>query len=223
VDFSKTEDDLKRAALFSGLAPQQISKLAAVARPLRLAGGRTVFLQDAPAEAFYLLVDGGVKIYKSLRDGRTATMRHVGPGETFGESVLFNPAYPANAETMAPSFLYRFPLDAFRDVLRAEPELALALLGAMARLLVLLNRRVEELLLPVPARLARYVLTLCNEQASLVCSLPVSKQELAARLGTVPETLSRTLNRLTRSGVLTVDGQRITVGDPQALERLAQR
>ncbi len=150
MDFSKTEDDLKRAPLFAGLAPQQISKLAAVARPLRLAGGRTVFLQDAPADAFYLLVDGGVKVYKSLRDGRTATMRHVGPGETFGESVLFNPAYPASAETMAPSFLYRFPLDAFRDVLRAEPELALALLGAMARLLVLLNRRVEELLLPVP-------------------------------------------------------------------------
>ena len=217
------EDDLKQAPLFAGLAPHQIGKLAAVARPLRLAGGRTIFLQDTPADAFYLVVQGGVKVYKSLRDGRSATMRHVKPGETFGESVLFNPAYPASTETMTPSLLYRFPLDAFRDLLRAEPELAMALLGTMARLMVLLNQRVEELLLPVLARLARYLLTLCDEQATLDCVLPISKQELAARLGTVPETLSRTLNRLTSSGVATVDGQRITVCDPQALERLAQR
>ncbi len=217
------EDDLRGAPLFAGLAPAQIGKLAAVAQPLRLAGGLTVFLQNAPADAFYLLVSGGVKVYKSLRDGRTATIRHVSPGETFGESVLFNPAYPASTETMAPSVLYRFPVDTFRDLLRAEPELAMALLGAMARLMVLLNQRVEELLLPVPARLARFVLTLCDQQAALVCSLPVPKRELAARLGTVPETLSRTFNRLVRSGVLAVDGQRITVRDPEALERLAQR
>jgi CRP/FNR family transcriptional regulator len=217
------EDDLREAPLFARLTSEQIGKLAAVAHPLRLAGGHTVFLQGAPAEAFYLLVSGSVKVYKSLRDGRTATIRHVRPGETFGESVLFNPAYPASTETMAPSVLSRFPVDAFRGLLRAEPELAMALLGAMARLMVLLNHRVEELLLPVPARLARYVLALCDEQASLACSLPVPKHELAARLGTVPETLSRTLKRLTRAAVLAVDGQRITVRDPEALERLAQR
>ena len=82
----------------------------------------------------------------------------------------------------------------------------------MAHLLVLLNQRVEELLLPVPARLARYLLDLCSEQGSPThCRLPFAKHELAARLGTVPETLSRTLNRFVRGGLIAVDGNTFEV------------
>ena len=88
------------------------------------------------------------------------------------------------------------------------------LLAAMAHLLGLLNRRVEELLLPVPARLARYLLARADEQLEPVAAqgagpadvprvikLPVSKRELAARLGTVPETLSRTFDRFKRAQI----------------------
>ena len=99
-----------------------------------------------------------MKVYKLLRDGRTATLRHVEPGETFGESVLFHEVYPSSTETMTACRLYRFDTQQFLGLLLAEPQLAVNLLGAMAQLMVLLNRRVEELLLPVPARLARYLL-----------------------------------------------------------------
>ena len=88
----------------------------------------------------------------------------------------------------------------------------------MAELLGLLNRRVEELLLPVPARLARYLLARADEQLEpatggdapadvpRVIRLPVSKRELAARLGTVPETLSRTFDRFKRAQVIRMSG-----------------
>jgi len=94
----------------------------------------------------------------------------------------------------------------------AEPELGLRIIATMAHLLVVLNQRVEELLLPVPARLARYLLDLCSEQGSPTqCRLAFAKQELAARLGTVPETLSRTLNRFVRGGLIAVDGNAFEV------------
>jgi CRP/FNR family transcriptional regulator len=101
------------------------------------------------------------------------------------------------------------------------------LLGAMAELLALLNRRVEELLLPVPARLARYLLALADEQLvppAQTVRLPTSKRELAARLGTVPETLSRTFERLKRGGVLRInsDHEFIEIVDAEKLRRLAQ-
>lgn len=219
-------DDLRRAPLFAGLTGEQLGKLGAIAAPVTLAPGVTVFLQGDPADAFYLLAAGAVKVAKVFRDGRSATIRHVRAGETFGESVLFNGTYPASTETMEPepSLLYRFDTGEFRRLMLAEPELALRIIAAMAHLLVLLNQRVEELLLPVPARLARYLLELCGEQGSPTqCRLPVTKHELAARLGTVPETLSRALNRFVAGGLISMRGDSLEVLNRPALERLAQQ
>ena len=105
----------------------------------------------------------------------------------------------------------------------------------MAELLGLLNRRVEELLLPVPARLARYLLARADEQLEpaaggeaadvpRVIRLPVSKRELAARLGTVPETLSRTFDRFKRAQVIRMSGDHrlIEILSFDKLHRLAQ-
>ena len=224
-------DDLKRSPLFAGLGDAQLLELAAIARPVELKSGAGIFLQGEPAGVFFVLVRGAVKIFKTLRDGRTATLRHVRPGETFGESVLFNDRYPASADAMDDSALLRFPVDEFRRLLIAEPEVGLALIATMAQLMVMLNSRIEELLLPVPARLARYVLDLRDKQCAVAasgkacasCRLPTSKRELAARLGTVPETLSRTLDRFKRAKVIALRGDTIEVLDIPALERIAQR
>jgi CRP-like cAMP-binding protein len=225
-DIDQTRRDLCVAELFVHLDEAQVERIASVARPLVLPAEHTIFLRGDPASAFYLLAEGRVKVYKLLRDGRTATIRHVSPRQTFAEAAVFHETYPSSAETMSPSRLYRFETGAFRKVLLAEPQLAVNLLGAMAELLALLNRRVEELLLPVPARLARYLLALADEQpsGSDTVRLPISKRELAARLGTVPETLSRTFDRLKRGGILGMSADRdsIVLADIEGLQRLAQ-
>ena len=176
------------------------------------------------ADAFFLLSEGAVKVFKTFRDERNATLRHVAPGQTFAESVLFTETYPASAEAMEDSLVYRFGTIDFRRLMLEEPEIGIVLLTTMAQLMVVLNQRVEELLLPVPARLARYLLELCSEQGTPAqCRLPTSKQELAARLGTVPETLSRTLNRFVAGGLVDVRGNAFEVRNRPALERVAQQ
>jgi CRP/FNR family transcriptional regulator, dissimilatory nitrate respiration regulator len=226
------DDDLRRSVLFGGLDEESLAHLTSIARPVRLPAESTVFVQHDPARAFFLLSQGAVKIYKLFRDGRTATLRHVRPGETFGESVLFHDTYPSSAETMEDSALYRFDTEDFHALLLAQPQVAVNLLGAMARLMLLLNSRVEELLLPVPARLGRYLLALADEQlgeplspgAPRIVRLPTTKKELAARLGTVPETLSRTFDRFKRAAVIRMSGggELIEILDFAALRRLAQ-
>jgi len=246
-------DDLRRSVLFGALDEDGLEQLAAIARPVTLEAEHAVFAQGDPAAAFFLLAEGRVKVFKILRDGRTATIRHVGPGETFGESVLFHDVYPSSTETMDRCRLYRFDTTVFRALLLEQPHLSLSVLGAMARLMLMLNRRVEELLLPVPARLARYLLELADEQLDApvgartsagpatgapldarpstppvevprVVKLPTSKRELAARIGTVPETLSRTFDRFKRANVIRMSGggELIEILDFAALRRLAQ-
>ena len=227
-------DDLRTAHVFAALSEKQLRSLADIAEHVELEAGAVLFRQGEPADALYLLMSGGIRVFKRLDDGRTATLRHVRPGETFGESVIAARTYPANTTATAPSVLLRLPTARFCAELAADPDLALAIIGRMAQLLVLLNSRVEELLLPVPARLARYLLDLCHEQlgveiddqtpAPRVCRLPTTKRELASRLGTVPETLSRTFDRFKRAGVLRLGGggEAIEILDFAALRRLAR-
>jgi CRP/FNR family transcriptional regulator len=233
----RTFADLRAAQLFSHLDDDQLRRLATAAQPRRLGAAETVFLQDDPADAFYLLADGALKVFKLLRDGRTATIRHVEPGQTFAEAALFHERYPSSTETLTACLLYRFDKQQTLALLLAEPQLAVNLLAAMAHLLGLLNRRVEELLLPVPARLARYLLARADEQLEpqahggdappdvpRIIRLPVSKRELAARLGTVPETLSRTFDRFKRAQVIRMssDHSLIEILSFEQLHRLAQ-
>ena len=247
--------DLRAAQIFAHLDEAQLTRLAGVARLLELPAESTIFLQGDPAEAFFLLSAGRVKVFKMLRDGRTATVRHVPAGQTFAEAALFHETYPSSTETMTDSRLYRFETDQVLALLNADPQFAINMIAAMAHLLGLLNRRVEELLLPVPARLARYLLGLADEQldrmparpgatggrgASVspgapgspavppdvprVVRLPTSKRELAARLGTVPETLSRTFDRLKRAEVIRMSGDHklIEILSFSKLHKLAQ-
>jgi CRP/FNR family transcriptional regulator, dissimilatory nitrate respiration regulator len=222
--------DLRDAQLFALLDEEQLAQVAAIARRLDLPADTTLFLQGDTDVAFFLLAKGRVKVYKLLRDGRTATIRHVEAGQTFAEAALFHEAYPSSAETMADSRLYRFEANRFLDLLLAQSQLTVNLVGAMAQLLGLLNRRVEELLLPVAARLARYLLALADEQlepplaSPRVVRLPTSKRELAARLGTVPETLSRTFDRFKRAKVVRMSGDHelVEILSFDKLHRLAQ-
>ena len=234
----RTLADLRAAALFGHLDEGQLERLARLARPRRLEADETLFLQGDAADAFYLLADGRLKVFKLLRDGRTATVRHVEAGQTFAEAALFQETYPSSTETLTECLLYRFEKEQTLALLLAEPQLAVNLLAAMAHLLGLLNRRVEELLLPVPARLARYLLARADEQLEpastggeeapaevpRVIQLPVSKRELAARLGTVPETLSRTFDRFKRAQVIRMSGDHrlIEILSFEQLHRLAQ-
>jgi len=235
--------DLRVAQIFAHLDEAQLQKLAGIARPLELPAETTIFLQGDPARAFFLLAEGRIKVFKLLRDGRTATVRHVTAGQTFAEAALFHETYPSCTETMTASRLYRLETDEVLALLTAEPQFAVNMIAAMAHLLGLLNRRVEELLLPVPARLARYLLGLADEQLDRVPArpdgaggpsvapdgprvvrLPTSKRELAARLGTVPETLSRTFDRLKRAEVIRMSGDHelIEILSFTKLHRLAQ-
>ena len=160
----RTLTDLRAGALFTHLDEDQLERLAGIAQPRRLGADETLFLQGDAADAFYLLAEGRLKVFKLLRDGRTATVRHVEPGQTFAEAALFHETYPSSTETLTECLLYRFDKEQTLALLLAEPQLAVNLLAAMAHLLGLLNRRVEELLLPVPARLARYLLARADEQ-----------------------------------------------------------
>jgi len=220
---------LREAYLFSGVSASDLEVLAELAVNRQFLRQGTIFWEGKEAQGFYLLVTGLVKLVKSSPDGKEFIIRLVQPGETFGEAVVFaDSPYPATAVAMEDCQTLFFPKKSFLHHLAESPALARNMLATLSRLLYHLTRQLEDMSLKeVSARLARYLLEKCQEThgritAGLTFELPTTKTHLAAYLGTISETLSRTLARFKSSGAIEVDKGKITINDPALLQNMAK-
>ena len=145
-------------------------------------------------------------------------------GQMFAEAALFSgKGYPANSCAMEDSTVAFFPKDRFLKLLHDSPKICLKMIGGLSSFVREFNQKVEELSLKeIPARLAYYLLTEHDKHSSASFELDISKSELASRLGTVSETLSRTLKKFKESKILEVNGKKITILDLDQLELIAE-
>jgi CRP/FNR family transcriptional regulator, dissimilatory nitrate respiration regulator len=215
---------ISNVPLFKGLPDVQLERLALIAASRPLKKGTIVFSEGAEADGFYVIVRGRVKIFKLSPDGKEQVLHIVDSFEPFGEVPVFSGGrFPANAQTIEDALLVFFPRSAFVDLIRTDPSLALNMLAILSRRLMQFASLIEGLSLKeVPHRLASYLLYL-NERSlgSNVVELDIPKTLLANVLGTIPETVSRVLGKMTSEGIIDVDGRRITVLDRQRLQTLS--
>jgi CRP-like cAMP-binding protein len=215
---------VKKIPLFHGLPKEQIEEIITTMADQTFDRGQTVLSESETAEGFFVLVQGKVKIFKLSPDGKEQILHIVGAGESFGEVPMFAGGhFPANAETIEKSRIFFFPRAAFLDLIRKDPSLAMNMLAELSHRLRQLTRLVEELSLKeVPGRLAAYVLYLSEEDGSAAeVELDITKGQLASLLGTIPETLSRILGKMSSQGIITVQGRKLKLLDRNVLEDLA--
>ncbi|MBM4300709.1 MAG: Crp/Fnr family transcriptional regulator [Deltaproteobacteria bacterium] len=229
ADTDAKQHILRRIYLFSGITEADLSVLARMAVKKTVPRQATIFWEGKEAQGFYLLITGQIKLVKSSPEGKEYIIRLVGPGETFAEAAVFGEIpYPATAIALEDCHTLFFPKGPFLQHLAASPALARNMLAALSRLMFHLTKQLEDLSLKeVSARLARYILERCQHThgeiaAGLHCELPTTKTQLAAYLGTISETLSRTLSRFKILGLIEVDKGKITIVDPAALHKMAQ-
>ncbi len=216
---------LQKASLFSGLDDSTVLEVVRRGRLRLFAEGQTVFLQGEHARGLHVVVHGRVKVFKSSPQGRAQTLMIMGPGEPVGEvAALAGDDYPANAETLETTETFYIPRDAFVDLIRKEPEVALRLLSALSARLRAFTSLIEDLSLKgVTERLAVQLLAVapgCPGEQTV--ELDISKGELAEAVGTVPETLSRAFQQLTRAGAVETKGRQVVIKDRALLQRLAR-
>ena len=219
----QTADCIRSCVLFSRLDDRALEELALLARGRACAKGRTLFSEGDDAAALFILAEGAIDLVKSSPEGKVQLVRSVNPGEIFAEAAMFaGEAYPATAIARKNSELRAIGKRDFVAFVKAHPNASLAIMGAMARLLRHLNALLADLSLgQVENRLAAFLLAKSRERNKATFSIGIAKRELALRLGTVPETLSRNLRKLKERGVIGVRGDFVTVRKPAALAALA--
>lgn len=217
---------LSEAPIFKGLSEKSLVQLRSIAKDKFYKKGTVVFSEGDEGDGFYVVADGRVKIFKMSSEGKEHILHIYGPGNPFGEVPVFSgQKLPANAQTLVKSHLLFFPRQSFVDLISTNPSLAMNMLAVLSKRLREFTVQIENLSLKeVPGRLAAHLIYLTRDQQNDACvRLPFSKGELASLLGTIPETLSRILNKMNGLGLIEVNGRQITILDIHGLSDLAQQ
>lgn len=223
MDLSRKDEILAEFPLFSGLEPDHLATLASIAVPKKIQKKSVLFREGEEAKGFFLLVKGKIKLTKVSPSGKEQILHFVHPGHSFAEAALYmDRTYPATAEAIEESHLLYLPSEALAEAISANENLAMNLLGHLARYLQILTRKVEELsLMDAAARFTQHVLSEMDPVTGLV-RLSAGKGQMAVSLGMAVETFSRILTRLKDEGIIKEASPGVLqVLDRDALERYA--
>lgn len=214
---------LKAMPLFSALEEPALRRLIACCRVLKARSGEALFEAGDPADRFFVILSGRVKIYQTSSRGDEQILHLYGPGHAFGEAAMWSGGnLPASAQAVEPSELFIVSRMALRTAAAQDPDLLFGMLAGMSAKLREFARLIEELSLKeVPARLAGVLLAEARQAGVNPFPLRQTKRELAAQIGTVPETLSRAFAKLRAAGLVEVRGASVRIKDPKRLEGLS--
>jgi CRP/FNR family transcriptional regulator len=216
---------LRRCLLFSGCPAPLLRRIAAIATEKPLGAGQYLFHEGCAVQGMYVIRSGAIKVHRFNSFGREQVLHVYRENDSFAEeSLLSGCGHPACAVAIADARLLVIRRPEFLDILREEPELALGVLRSMNRQLQGLMQLLDDLTLKdVKTRLANWLLQHCPDPGSpspISIRLPSTKRMLAAELGTVSETLSRTVAKFREQKLLSVEGDLVTLHCPRRLTSL---
>jgi len=218
---------LRRCQLFTGLPIADLQNIANCVVIKSLSKREYLFHENDVASGFYIVQSGSVNVHRVTAAGKEQIIHVFRAGESFAEVALASETgYPADARALESTQVLLVQKAGILALLRRQPELALRMLGSMSSHLRVLVGQLEDLTLKdVETRLANWLMKRCPDKRSqrpVRIDLPMTKTVLAAELGTVSETFSRTLAKFREQKLLTVKGKSVTILSPLKLNALLQ-
>lgn len=210
-------------SLFSGLDANEISSITQLVIERRYAVGEMLFWEGEPCAGMFLIVKGTVKIFKTSESGRELVIGLESGPSSVAELPLFDGGpYPASVRAASNVVAYFINKDDFYRVCRAHPDITLKILAKVGARLRHLVATIESITFgSVTRRLARLLLDMSEEAGRDEFPLPITHQEIASRLGTVREVVSRNLMRFRADGLVRIEGHQLAILDHTGLEREA--
>ncbi|MGQ9847323.1 MAG: Crp/Fnr family transcriptional regulator [Bacteroidales bacterium] len=216
---------LKKCPLFSELKDEDLMKIRAISVPKKMTKKEIIFSEGEEAKGFYIILAGKVKLFKISPEGKEQILHVVSAPDAFAEAALFlGGTYPAFAEALTDGQLLFISGKEFNQLIERNPKLSINMIVSLSHFLKKFTSLIEELSLKeVSSRLAKYILELSSggDKDLKEVELDVTKTQLASKLGTVSETLSRTLGKMKAKGIIDVKRNKINILDLKSLEELA--
>ena len=209
---------LRTVPIFSELADEDISSLAHLALRKRYPKDTVVFFENEEGDFFFTILEGRIKVTILGDDGREVILSVLGPGDFFGEMALLdNEPRSATAIAVEESELLSLHRNDFQSVLNDNRSITSALIRVLSARLRRANHQISTLaLLDVYGRVARVIVDKAREEGKRlrdgrIAFRRATHQEIANRIGTTRETVTRMLKDLERQGLIHVEGKEIVV------------
>ncbi len=172
-----------------------------------------LFLEDEEGDTIYYLISGLIKLSRTNPEGKEAVVHFVHSGEMFAEILFYTEGrYPVTATVLDNAILLGISAGKMARLLEESPRFSMRLIGLLAKRLQYFVTMIEQLVnSDVRQRFISYLVHLSEDRKSTRFLLPVPKGELAALLGTTPETFSRLLRQLSEDGLIEIHGKEIAL------------
>ena len=224
--------DLRQVSVFAEATDDDLNAIAQNSFVRSIEEGEFFFFQGDPAEYLYVLTSGQVKLMQSNLNGKQVNIRTVQPWEMFAAlgAVRKDASYPVSAQALQDSTSLVLRSDFMNEMMQTRPYLAIALTRLITMLMQEIQVRYRELATErVEQRIARTLLRLASqigeriENKLTIVELSFSRQDLAEMTGTTLFTVSRTLSKWEKSGLIEAGRERIRIKDPHKLIKIAEQ
>jgi len=209
---------LQRLPLFTDLTESELGLIADRVSLRRLDAGEIVFCEGDPCRELLIVRDGSVKLLKTAANGRQQLLGVERAGGALAEVSVFDGGpYPASAVTITATTLLCLAADEFRAFCLRQPSVALKVIKALGHRLRRMSSLVEDLSFStVRGRLVAHLVHLAETEGrstpeGIALQLVENNEELAARLGTVRELVSRNLGRLHNQGLVQMSRRKLLI------------
>ena len=219
---------LQGLSLFERMDHEALDDVLALASSRRYAPADVVFEQGQPADMFFVLLHGRLRVTQVTPQGQQVVVRMVNPGDLFGiAKALHRTDYPGTATAVAESIALAWPMGAWSAILDRHPAFAVNAMQTMGGRLQEAQARIREMSTEaVERRVGHAVLRLANQSGKqepdgIRIDFPISKQDLAEMTGTTLHTVSRILTAWESAGIVDGGRQKLLVRDPHRLLLIA--
>jgi len=223
------DDVLRVNPLFAALDPDGAAALRSSLVEIGITKGQALFREGEPGDQMYVILDGKVKLGQTSPDGRESLLAILGPGEMFGELSLFDPGLRASTATaLTDAVVLGLSNEQLMPWLAGRPEVAAALLQALARRLRRTNEAMADLVFSdVPGRVAKALMELGEKFGTvttegLLVTHDMTQEELAQLVGASRETVNKALADFTQRGWIRLESRQVVILDVERLGRRAR-
>jgi CRP/FNR family transcriptional regulator len=222
-------DVVRRAPLFKALDDEAATALQSQMSRTHMERGDVLFHEGDRGDTLYVIAEGKIKLGRTSPDGRENLVAILGPGEMFGELSLFDPGpRTMTATAVAETQLLELGNDSLTGLLTGRPEVAKALLAALAQRLRRTNAHLADLVFTdVPGRVAKALLDLSERfgravDGGILVSHDLTQEELAQLVGASRETVNKALADFATRGWLRLEARAVLLQDVERLRKRAR-
>jgi CRP/FNR family cyclic AMP-dependent transcriptional regulator len=223
------DDAIMQAPLFTALDVDGAAALRSSLVERNVFKGTVLFSEGEPGDQMFVIVEGKVKLGQTSTDGRESLLAVLGPGEMFGELSLFDPGpRTSTATALTDATVVALGHEQLRPWLTGRPEVAAALLQALARRLRRTNEAMADLVFSdVPGRVAKALTDLGDKFGEptvegLMVTHDMTQEELAQLVGASRETVNKALADFAQRGWIRLESRQVLIIDRERLSRRAR-